>query len=90
MKFGRRVYQLGLAVDQTAGTVVGLFLKNGAWADETLSARCWREHQGSKWWNRARVAVDLLFFWQKDHCHQAFLAERDREHMPIEYRDPGA
>jgi len=56
------------------------------WADETLSARCWRE---KRWF---RFVIDLLFWWQKDeagrrHCEQCYWYERERKDLPMEYRN---
>lgn len=86
MPFKQRFVQFMIAFDQMAGAVVGLFHRRGAWADETLSARCWREHEDSKGWNAFRIFVDTLFFWQKDHCRHAYESERLREHMSVVYR----
>ena len=56
------------------------------WADETLSARCYRE---KRWF---RHVIDLLFFWHKNsegkrnHCEQCYRHERERKDLPEEYR----
>ena len=89
MKIKDRVFQFMIALDQLFGTVVGLFHRRGAWADETLSARAWREHLKSPGWNRVRKVVDAIFFWQKGHCELAFHAEREREHISVVYREVG-
>lgn len=88
MQVRDRIYQFLIAVDQLLGAVVGLFHRRGAWADETLSARAWREHLKSNGWNKARKVIDIMFFWQKSHCEQAFHAEREREHISVVYREP--
>lgn len=56
------------------------------YADETLSARCWRERKTSKFWRGLRLVVDLLFIAQARHCYQAYLSEVDRKQLPPEYR----
>lgn len=86
MKFKHRVGQAAIAFDQFAGTIVGLFLHNGAWADETLSARAWREGETSGGWREFRSFVDTIFFWQDDHCKTAYESEQVRAHMPEVYR----
>lgn len=86
MKFQKRVLQLAIALDQTAGTVVGLFLHNGAWADETLSARAFREGNHSEGWAKFRKFVDALFFWQDNHCYIAYISEKERQHLAPQYR----
>lgn len=78
-----RFFQFAVAVDQTANTFVGLFI-GGAWADESWSARVWRER-----WHKNIVVIDWLFrvfFNQPDHCRDAYESERLRRHLPPEYR----
>lgn len=55
------------------------------WPDETLSSRAWRwEKDGVRAWPR-RV-VDALFFWEKDHCRESYVSERDGRQLPPELR----
>lgn len=72
-------FQTAVALDQLLNAVTG------GWADETLSARCWRKRANRKW-NRARKILDALFFWQKAHCKEAYDAEFDRRHLPPSLR----
>lgn len=78
--------QNGLAVDQLANTL--LFGK----ADETLSSRSyrmWRDGKKAGWMMKC---IDKLFFWQTvrpeavGHCHNAYLNELERLHLPPEMR----
>lgn len=46
--------------------------------DETLSARAHRE----KWW--VENLINLLF-WDRNHCRDSYIAERNRHHLPREY-----
>ena len=46
--------QILIALDQLTNTIFG------GWADETLSARCYRE---KRWFQHV---INLLFFWQTD------------------------
>lgn len=64
--------QILIAVDQLLNTLLG------GWADETLSARAWRGG-----WHRP---IDTIFFWQRQHCYNSYLSERNRAQMPPEYR----
>ena len=72
--------QILMAFDQLVNTFFA------GWADETLSARCWR----TKSW--FRYVIDYtLFIWQKDeqgrrHCEQSYEHEIDRKDLPEEYR----
>ena len=65
--------QFLIAFDQLVNTVAG------GWADETLSARAWRRGLTHPGWDAARMVIDLLFFWQPDHCQAAYLSERNRK-----------
>jgi len=75
--------QMAIAFDQLFNALTG------GWADETLSARAWRKSQkpDKAHWVWIRRAIDALFFWQKGHCEDAYMAEKAREGMPPEYRD---
>jgi len=71
---------LSIAVDQLINAIFFGF------ADESLSARCWRE---KRWF---RYVLDSLFFWQVDeqgrrHCEQSYIWERKRMDLPPEYRN---
>jgi hypothetical protein len=72
--------QVLIAVDQLANA---LFL---GYADETLSARLYRNRANSGWWEFWYETVNGLFFWQKDHCLDSYLAEQTRKQLPKEYR----
>lgn len=55
------------------------------WADETLSSRCWRWHlYGVRSWP-CRL-VNMLFWWQKNHCRSAYESEREGRQLPPEMR----
>lgn len=71
-----RLEKIAIAFDQLIGAV---FV--GTYPDETISAYCHRT--GSVW----EPFIDALFFWQKDHCFESYLSEKERKQMPQEYRD---
>jgi hypothetical protein len=56
--------------------------------DETISARCWRLRD-EPCWGALHWVVDKLFFFQKRHCHQAYLSEIQRKQLPEAYRKQG-
>ena len=83
--------QLLIALDQLANVLVTP-LHGGAWADETLSSRAWRMDQQGKPWGRVwRPVIDGLFrlLGQREHCRQAYRAERERLQLPPEERSFG-
>jgi hypothetical protein len=49
--------------------------------NETLSGRCYRER--IKW---AERAINLLFFFQKDHCLKSHLSDHQFAHKILEHR----
>lgn len=87
MPFKQRLHQVGIAFDQMINAFFGLAHRRGGWADETISARAWREGQKSEKWEIARKGIDLLFFWQDDHCQNAYVSEKERMHLAPEYRE---
>lgn len=74
--------QVLLAIDQLANTLVG------GYADESLSSHAWRMHARGKT-NVWRWLIDHLFFWQEEHCYQAYLSEKERTQLPPEFRGEG-
>lgn len=74
-------YQILIAVDQLLNTLIG------GWADETLSSAAYRsERQGYFWGKLTRPSIDTIFFWQDNHCYNAYLSERNRLQSPPEDR----
>lgn len=68
-------FQVFIAVDQLINT---LFC---GYADETLSSRAHRHYlDGSRKW--PRYLINMLFFWQADHCKTAYESELERAHLP--------
>lgn len=71
-----------IAVDQ----LLNALLFRG-WADETISARAYRNAaQGKQKWVRFERWINRLFFWQANHCEKSHRMEVDRLHMPPAYR----
>ncbi len=71
--------QVLLALDQLLNTLIG------GWADESFSARCYRNRFNNGWLIMMRI-VNLIFFNRK-HCQQAYESEKQRTQCPVEYRD---
>ncbi|OYW20767.1 MAG: hypothetical protein B7Z52_01930 [Burkholderiales bacterium 12-64-5] len=76
------LHRILIALDQLANTVIG------GWPDETLSAYAHRMRtKGHKYWGWTAGAINLLFFWQTDHCLSAYRAEVLRRQYPEAYRE---
>jgi hypothetical protein len=74
-----RAFQVAVALDQLINAAAG------GYADETMSARSWRL-RACRPYSVLRPIIDGIFFWQKNHCESAYESERQRSHLPIEYR----
>lgn len=62
-----------IAIDQLANTLLA------GWADETLSSRAYRADRDGRLFGKVfRPLIDLLFFWQDQHCRDAYLSELGR------------
>lgn len=71
--------KIAIAFDQLCNTLCG------GMPDETLSARAEREHrEGLRSW--PRTIINVLFFWQADHCKESFESELARRHLPEMYK----
>lgn len=78
----RYYFKVGLAIDQLLNALLG------GWPDESLSARAYRWDRDGKCGWPLRV-INHIFFWQIDHCFEAYCAEQEMQHLPPEYRDNG-
>jgi hypothetical protein len=76
------IQQFLIAFDQLLNTMV--YIKGDGWgfADETLSARAWRLREQSPYPYRI---INGLFFWQENHCKEAYESELNNKHLPVEY-----
>ena len=70
-----RLGHLILWLDQGFNILVG-----SGYCDEMYSSFAHRK--GGK----IRRIVNTIFFWQADHCQEAFITELQRRHLPPEYR----
>lgn len=70
-----------IGLDQTLNTLIKLSDGLGK-PDEMLSARAWRLREIYPHLYRF---IDILFFWDKDHCKECYYIERNREQLPIDY-----
>jgi len=80
--------QVFLALDQLANVLIPPLDGTIGYADETLSARCYRAHRDGKILGKLFMRpIDLLFFWQgPGHCKNAYIKEFERKNYPDEYR----
>lgn len=73
-------FQVAVAIDQFVNTLFA------GYADETLSSRAHRHKMdGSRAW--PAWIINHLFFWQEDHCKEAYESELERNQLPPSMRD---
>ncbi|MFC0939011.1 DNA helicase UvrD [Pasteurella multocida] len=77
------LFHLAVALDQLFNAVLG-----GA-ADETLSSRTYRgavlSAKPKKKWEVLYKAINRMFFWEEDHCKQAYESEVKRRQYPAAF-----
>ena len=81
--------QIFLALDQLANVLPPPIDGTVGYADETLSARCYRAHRDGKVMGKLFMPpIDWFFgLWQgPDHCKNAYIKEFERKNYPEEYR----
>ncbi len=73
-------FQVLVALDQLVNTFFG------GYADETISSRSHRAYvSGKRKWTRN--LFNTMFFWQDDHCKEAYESEMERTQLPPEMRE---
>ena len=84
--YGEQVF---IAADQLVNALIPPLEGTVSYADETLSARCYRAHRDGKrfglWF---MPPIDWFFgLWQgPGHCKNAYIKEFERKNYPDEYR----
>lgn len=78
MKLKQYILNLLIAFDQFINV---LFLGQ---PDETISSRAWCCKDTNSFWSFMRKLIDTIFFWQKEHCFNAYLAELERKQITTE------
>lgn len=73
--------QVLIALDQFVNTLLW------GYADETLSARAYRHAEIKKDRRWPMQLIDALFFWQDEHCRQAYESEVRRTQLPPGMRE---
>ena len=73
----RYALNIAIGLDQLANTVLA------GHPDETLSSRAYRMRlKGHRYWGWTATAINLLFFWEADHCRAAHESEQRRTQLP--------
>lgn len=82
MKFVEHLKQFGIAIDQLCNTLIA------GMADETLSARCFRNAKKGYWYAvLLKFILDLcLSPIKRNHCFESYYSEIKRKQLPPCYR----
>jgi hypothetical protein len=80
MTIGKRIKNFLISIDQLGWTIITL---GGGYPDETISSATWRyEQQGNMIAKVFRPIIDILFFFEKEHCYNAYVSEIERWQAP--------
>ena len=74
-----------IAIDQALGVIVCTLYGENGYADITLSALSWIWHRDSIRSYPIKI-IDVIFFWEMEHCFQSYLSEVYRLQMSPELR----
>jgi pantothenate kinase-related protein Tda10 len=73
-------YNIFIGLDQLANCLLA------GEPDETLSARAWRTEQEGKLLGKiCRPLIDTLLFFDKNHCEESYVSEKQRKQLPSSY-----
>ena len=72
---------IAIGIDQLANAALA------GHPDETLSSRAYRMRlKGHRYWGWTATAINLLFFWEADHCRAAYESEQRRTQLPRSFK----
>lgn len=73
MQIKHNVFQLFVALDQFLNVLIGMIIEP--------SQKQWSDLTRWFYW-----LVNHIFFWQENHCKEAYESEAQRSHLPPELR----
>lgn len=68
-----------IGIDQLVNVLIG------GYPDESISSRAYRNRRLGGW-GYIYSAINMLFFWQENHCYAAHVAELKLRQMPPSLR----
>lgn len=83
MELSKRVLNILIAFDQLLYVLLTL---GSGMPDETMSSAAWRAELDGRPARVFRPLIDALFFFEKDHCRNAYESEVLRRHVPDSYK----
>ncbi|WP_190305674.1 hypothetical protein [Roseicitreum antarcticum] len=82
---GHVAYEVAYAITSILSRMINALLRGSM--HQTTSSRAYVESQHSAGWARGRRAINALFFWQNDHCAEAWASEVNRARKVLERND---
>ena len=81
------LFQFLVSIDQVINVLFSMIFRYNekAWADETLSSHAYRIFLETRKTFPMKL-YNKIFFWQDDHCKEAYYSEKDSKHLPPELR----
>ena len=87
LELKHNLHQLFIAINQLFNVVLGTILQpfTKHYGDETMSSRAYRlrHYKNIRW---PEKLINLLFFFEKNHCYNSFISEREGRQLPPEAR----
>lgn len=83
-ELSRRLKNILLMLDQSIYVIITL---GGGNPDETCSSAAWRMETRNKFFGFFRVIIDLIFFWDDNHCQESYLNEVARRDFELNRED---
>lgn len=88
MEVVKQVWGQIILIAEAVSQLINVTLFLGKNANESLSGRCYRrsilayELEGP--WYYAYRGINILFFWQEDHCRSSYLMDVHRAHLLLD------
>lgn len=80
MTIRQRILNLLIALDQFVYVLITL---GEGMPDETMSAAAYRAHITRRPWGFMKRVIDRLFWFDPDHCYQAYMSEVNGMQLPF-------
>ena len=82
MNIKQRILNLLIALDQFIYVLITL---GAGFPDETMSSAAYKAEKEGRFFGFFRPVIDTLLWFDKDHCHQAYISEFCRRQLPDGY-----
>ena len=76
----QRILNILIALDQFIYVLITL---GEGMPDETMSAAAYRAHLTARPWGFMKKVIDRLFWFDPDHCYQAYMSEVNGTQLPF-------